>query len=58
MANAKKAAESKFRKEELLIAVKFANRRDLLEAILEADKEYTISDVEKKINDFYGKAVN
>lgn len=56
-ANSEKKTESKFSKEELLSAVRFANRRDLLQAVLEEDKKYSISEVDKKIKDFYERKV-
>ena len=47
-----------FSKEQLLSAMRFSNRRDLLGAILEDGKKYSIADVEKKLDDDYGKKVN
>ena len=41
-----------FSKEKLLTFRRFADRRDLLSAILSDDEEYTIKQVEKMINDF------
>ena len=58
MAKEKKAAESKFTKEQLLTATKFANRRDLLEAVLEADKTYTIDEAEQKMKEFLERKVD
>ena len=58
MAKEKKAAESKFTKEQLLTATKFANRRDLLEAVLEADKTYSIDEVEQKMKEFLERKVD
>lgn len=49
--------ESKFSKEQLISAVKFAKRRDLLEALLKDGEYYTIAEVEKKMNDYLGKKV-
>ncbi len=55
MATVKKEDENvtkmvSFTKEQILSAVKFANRRDLLSQILNDDKTYTIEDVENAIN--------
>lgn len=50
-------AESKFSKEQLISAVKFAKRRDLLEALLKDGEYYTIAEVEKKMNSYLGKKV-
>lgn len=61
MAGRKKAAETletpekqevKFTRSQLLAALKFANRKDLLEAVLTEDGLYSISDVESKIESF------
>lgn len=54
----KSKAESKFSKEQLLTAVKFANRRDLLEALLKDGESYSIAEVEKKIGDYMKGKVN
>lgn len=58
MAKEKKSDESLFSKEQLLSAMRFSNRRDLLGAILEDDKKYSIADVEKKLDDYYKRKVN
>lgn len=42
----------KYRKEELLLADRFRTSRDLLEALLEWDQEYTVAEVEETINGF------
>ena len=41
-----------FSKEKLLTFKRFADRRDLLCAILKEDEQYTIKQAEKMINDF------
>lgn len=46
--------DTKFPKEQLIGALKFANRRDLLSALLEDGKCYTIEEA-KKIMDNYLK---
>ena len=43
---------SKFSKEQLLSSKKYANRRDLVDALLEDGKEYATDDVDKKIESF------
>lgn len=52
--NKKQAADMalKYRKEELLLADRFRTSRDLLEALLEWDQEYTVAEVEETINGF------
>ena len=48
----KKRAESKFSKEQLISSERYVNRRDLVDALLEDDREYTINEVDKKIDEF------
>lgn len=50
-------AENGFTKEQLLAATRFSNRRDLLNAILEEDKKYTIAEVEKAMEECMRKKV-
>lgn len=52
--NKKQAADTalKYRKEELLLADRFRTSRDLLEALLERDQEYTVAEAEATINGF------
>lgn len=45
-------AEKKFNKQQILASEKYKNRRDLVEALLEEDKNYTIEKVEELINKF------
>ncbi|GFI02293.1 hypothetical protein IMSAGC005_01121 [Lachnospiraceae bacterium] len=58
MAVKKKTAVNEERKEELftleqlIAAEKFGNRKDMLKAILSDREEYTISEVEKRIEKF------
>lgn len=42
----------RFSKAELLESKKFAERRDLLSALLDDKKKYTVSEAETKLNDF------
>ncbi len=46
----------KFSKKQFVNSKKFAKRKDIVNALLEEDKEYSIVEVESIINDFlYGK---
>lgn len=47
----------KFTKEALVASIRFREYKDLLEALLEDDKEYTTDEVDKLINDFKEKEV-
>lgn len=47
--------ESKFTKRQLLNSKKYQHQTDLLNAILESDKSYSISEVDKLIKDFMKK---
>lgn len=49
--------ETKFTKEQLAASEKFAEERDLVNALLE-EGEYTISEVEKKIKQYRKGEVN
>lgn len=44
--------EHKFTKDKLIGSKKFANRRDVLNAVLEDGREYTIAETDKLIEDF------
>lgn len=50
-------AETMFSKAQILSSKKYFTRRDLLNAILGDDVEYTLSEVDKKIDDFMKKVV-
>jgi hypothetical protein len=52
-----KTEKSRFTKEQILCAFRFANRKDLLTQILEDGKTYTIEEIEKKINEELGRKV-
>ena len=52
-----KSEETKFVKSQIISSDKYKNRADLLNVLLEDDKEYTLSDVDKKLEDFLGKEV-
>lgn len=60
MAQSKKTAqtEQKFCKEELVLADRLKKRRDLAEALLEQDEEYTLQEAEDIINQFMKGKVN
>ncbi len=44
--------QARFSKEDLVKSQKYQHRRDLLNAILEDDKKYTIQEVDSKIEKF------
>lgn len=59
MAAAKKAegatvqtTEQKFSKEQILASARYANRRDLVDALLDKDKSYTIETVDNMIEKY------
>ena len=52
-----KSEETKFVKSQIISSDKYKNRADLLNVLLEDDKEYTLSEIEKKIEDFLGREV-
>ena len=52
-----KSGETKFVKSQIIGSDKYKNRADILNVLLEDDKEYTSSDVDKKLEDFLGKEV-
>lgn len=52
-----KSDETKFAKSQIIGSDKYKNRADLLNVLLEDDKEYTLSDVDKKLEEFLGKEV-
>ena len=49
--------EATFSKDKLLKSKKFEKRRDILNALLKADKEYTITEVEEIIKQYMEKEV-
>ena len=49
---AAKAAVPKHSKEKLLRSNRYANRRDLIGALLEDDKQYTLAEVDTAIDNF------
>ena len=50
-------SETKYTKVALVGSKRFEARRDLLNAILEDGKKYTISEAENKINNYLNKEV-
>lgn len=44
--------EPVFSKEQILASDRYANRRDLVDALLEADKQYTKKEVDEIINGY------
>lgn len=47
-----KPAEKKFTKEQILASEKYANRKDLVNALLVAGRQYTKSEVDELIDKF------
>ena len=52
-----KLDKTKFVKSQIIGSDKYKNRADLLNVLLEDDKEYTLSDVDKKLENFLDKEV-
>lgn len=52
-----KSEETKFVKSQIVSSDKYKNRADLLNVLLEDDKEYTLSEIDKKLEDFLGREV-
>lgn len=52
-----KTTESKYSKEQLLKSKKYANRRDLLEVLLDNKKEYSFAEVDAEIDKFMKRGV-
>lgn len=57
MAEKIEKVEKRFSKAQILLSKKYFTRRDLLNVILEDNIEYTLLEVDKKIDDFMKKAV-
>lgn len=49
--------EAKYTKAALVASKRFQGRRDLLNVLLDEGKQYTISDVENRINNYLTKEV-
>lgn len=52
-----KSEETKFVKSQIISSDKYKNRADLLNVLLKDDKEYTLSEIDKKLEDFLGREV-
>lgn len=52
-----KKEEAKFTKEQLIKSARYVHRVDLINALLKDNGTYTLSEVDKKINDFMKGAV-
>lgn len=50
--------ENKFSKEQLLSADRFQGRRDIVNALLSPDKQYTVEAVEEMIKKYYEREVH
>lgn len=48
-----KEVTTKFSKQQLLKSKKYSNRRDALNALLKDDKQYTLDQVDRLLEDFY-----
>lgn len=44
--------EPEFSKEQILVSARFANRRDLVDALLDEDKSYTLETVDNLIDKY------
>lgn len=53
-----KQEKTSYIKKQLLMAERYKNRRDLLEALLEEGKSYTMEEVDKLMSDFMKGKVN
>ena len=51
------AKEEKYIKSQIVGSDRYRNRADILNVLLEDDKEYTLFEVDKKLKDFLGKEV-
>lgn len=52
MAVVKEAATKRYSKEQLTASQRYADKRDLLEALLDSGKKYSLSDVDSKIEKY------
>lgn len=50
-------AEAKFSKQQLIASKRFQRRRDVLAAVLQDDRRYTLDEAETAVQDFLGKEV-
>lgn len=48
----KEVKENKFSKEQMLKSEKYKDEKDLINALLKEDNKYSLSDVDKLIDDF------
>lgn len=44
--------EQKFSKEQILASAKYANKRDLVDALLTNSEKYTMEEIDKKISNY------
>ncbi len=52
-----KSEKNGFSKKDILSSIRFSNRKDLLGAILENGRKYSISEVEKNLEHYYTRKV-
>lgn len=57
MAKKAEKEEAKYLKESIIASKKYANRKDILNVLLEDGKEYSFSEIDVIINDFMTKEV-
>ncbi len=57
-AEPEQVVEEKFSKEQIMKSKRFSNRVDALDFLLEDGVEYSVSDVEKSLTDYYKKGMN
>lgn len=53
----KKVQETRYSKQQLVLSKKYSSNRDLLQAILEDEKKYTLKEVENKVEEFKKRRV-
>lgn len=52
MAAVKETNTKRYTKEQLIVSQRYADKRDLLEALLDDDKKYSLSDADGKIEKY------
>ncbi|MFO1444081.1 hypothetical protein KDN24_12885 [Bacillus sp. Bva_UNVM-123] len=57
MANKKKSTDEAFSKQQILSSENYRNQRDLLNALLKEDKDYSLKEVSQLVADFMKRKV-
>lgn len=57
MANKKKSTDEAFSKQQILSSDNYRNQRDLLNALLKEDKDYSLKEVSQLVADFMKRKV-